>query len=310
MMEKSISSLGFNGALWLVRHNAQWWQTVPPLRRCCFQALRRSLRKVPRFMQNCAWIKQPFFLSAQRGFLLYVCARARVRPVCSCLQWPSFRWYIMHFYVYEMWRLFSKPLRSRTVPPLVTLLLRGPWKLITPSVPSMWWHPAPFLLGGEKAMRHPPSAALKATTVSIGTDVKAIRYDAAQSVTWWAIIQGRTLEYPLVLFRTTFCFIPHLCLPCLRSSLLPNGRRRKRVFTSERSPTFIVWSASRSSEVEINGCVSIWEEGLLLSTKGRHFFFYKVLKWVEEGGRKREEELMWVSTFGGKLKERTRWGGR
>lgn len=100
-------------------------------------------------------------------------------------------------------------------------------------------------------------------------------------------------------FPMTLCFIPHLCLPCLRSPLLfPMDGSGST--TSKRGPTFTVWSASRSTEVEINGCVSICGDGPLLSTKGR-VFLWKVLKWVGE---------MWVSTFGGELKERTRWGGR
>lgn len=134
------------------------------------------------------WIKDSFFLSARRGFCrMCVHVHAHTDPACS----PGLILFVMalicaiHYAFLCIWNVapLSRPLRSHTFPRLLTWLLRGPRKLITPSVASTRWqlhpHPSPKAPQGEKSMRHPPSAALKATAVSIGTDVRAIRYDAS-----------------------------------------------------------------------------------------------------------------------------------
>lgn len=89
---------------------------------------------------------------------------------------------------------------------------------------------------GEKAMRQPPSAALKATAVSIGTDVRAIRYDAARALLDEPSSRGGLSKFrPFFphdsLFHSSFVFT-------LSAELapLPNGRRRNHVLTSERRP--------------------------------------------------------------------------
>lgn len=102
-----------------------------------------------------------------------------------------------------------------------TPVLRGPASCCGAQPRTYMWqcHQPPR----EKVMKHPLSAALKRTAVSIGTDLKAIRYDA-QNEAWWAVIQEWPSKFHLRCARPSprlpsFHFL--LFIACVFSRLFP-----------------------------------------------------------------------------------------